>query len=741
MAARKGGGKEKTAADAAEGDRLRRERRLPEAEAAYRTALETSPDSIPVLHGLAAVLRDQRRFGEALPFASRAVALAPRDPWRHVQLGNVLGGLNRLSEAAAAYRAALDLDHYLAGVPGALAGVAAAGGGTAIEAARMFGLAAAETPEDGRALLRTAEAWIAVGDQAEAATWLRRALARGQEVAPRLARALLACGRREGLDRLASLPVNELTLGEEISLLGFLPDLMPADRRPTAACQPAIIPLADKGLPRLRTVPRPANPALSVAATVVRLAPPGALPALTPWLRGAFGEGRPDQIAVDRRGPGQLPPNFWGLLDRPSGWRVVRLDDIPEEEPGRLAEAIGACSLVVSGGGLTADLAGAMGKGGLVAAAGSWTRLASGEASPLLPALRLLRPDPEGGWESAMSLLRGLLARQLPPPAATPLRRLPPEADTDIELADALHRMPFPARALAHPMTCRRLTLGFQNRTWRVELGGDAYALRMAKFPSARWSFYADERRNAGVAATGGVGAPLLYLDEADGTMLTAFVEGTPLDYKTFLDATRVARAGELYRRLHRLDRFDGTYEIFPMIDSARRKIASDHPLLPAEFADWSARIDEIRSRLAANAVPPCPSHNDPVPYNFIETAEGLTLIDWQCAAMGDPHWEVGAFCAQIALTPALERTFLKAYFGRADHPGAHRAVLYKPVCHFYWLCTALVKLSSEPEDQLALADRERSAQRLRDCLALPRTGRALAAVGNLRWPELNAEA
>ena len=49
----------------------------------------------------------------------------------------------------------------------------------------------------------------------------------------------------------------------------------------------------------------------------------------------------------------------------------------------------------------------------------------------------------------------------------------------------------------------------------------------------------------------------------------------------------------------------------------------------------------------------PCLIHGDPVPANFIQSKGKLTLIDWQCPAIGDPCEDLA-----IALSPAMNAVY-----------------------------------------------------------------------------------
>jgi len=66
----------------------------------------------------------------------------------------------------------------------------------------------------------------------------------------------------------------------------------------------------------------------------------------------------------------------------------------------------------------------------------------------------------------------------------------------------------------------------------------------------------------------------------------------------------------------------------------------------------------------------PCLIHSDAVPGNVIVGPQGVTLIDWQCPALGDPAEDLATFLSPAmqwlyrgrVLTPAESGSFLQAY-------------------------------------------------------------------------------
>jgi hypothetical protein len=298
---------------------------------------------------------------------------------------------------------------------------------------------------------------------------------------------------------------------------------------------------------------------------------------------------------------------------------------------------------------------------------------------------------------------------------ALPKLRLEGIADSPA-LADALRRVGLPE---ASEILCESLSGGAQNKLVKLTAGARRFALRLEKFPSSGWFFYAEECHNAGLAQRAGLSPELFYFDRADGTVLMDFLPGAMMEAKRFAAPDKAAAAGALYRTLHAVEGFRGSYDIFSMIAGDQAAAEKFCPPDLADFADLEAAYQRIRVLLLAPRGPPRATHNDPIPQNFIEHGDGLMLLDWQCGALSDPHWEIGAFSAQQSLPAVAEAAFFAAYFDADDQIGRARTRLMKPVCSFFWLGRALIR-GRRAADATWHEEAIGNAKRLRELLAEP---------------------
>ncbi len=92
------------------GNALRNQGKLDEAIACFRKAIELDPKSAIAHNNLGLALRDQGKLDEAIASFRKAIELDPKYAAAHNNLGRALRDQKKLDEAIAAYRKAIELD-------------------------------------------------------------------------------------------------------------------------------------------------------------------------------------------------------------------------------------------------------------------------------------------------------------------------------------------------------------------------------------------------------------------------------------------------------------------------------------------------------------------------------------------------------------------------------------------------------------------------------------------------------
>jgi len=252
-------------------------------------------------------------------------------------------------------------------------------------------------------------------------------------------------------------------------------------------------------------------------------------------------------------------------------------------------------------------------------------------------------------------------------------------------LADALARIPLLANI--DPATITRLA-GLTNINYLVNTDSERLVLRV---PGEGTGEYIDRRIEeiaARSAAAAGVNAEILFFDATDGLMVTRFVEGAAtMTPERFRDLGAVERAGRAFQRLHTTATpFSTDFQLFSMIDDFKRLLAEKGAALPDGYAAAEAQADATRRALDATVRPLVPSHCDPLCENFLDTGEGMVLIDYEYSGNNDPMWDLGDLSVEGLFGPEQDAALLHAYFG--GEPPAHevaRMVAYKAMCDLLW--------------------------------------------------------
>jgi 5'-nucleotidase len=205
------------------------------------------------------------------------------------------------------------------------------------------------------------------------------------------------------------------------------------------------------------------------------------------------------------------------------------------------------------------------------------------------------------------------------------------------------------------PYAVSRLQAGANNENFVVKAGDGRYVLRVASPTAARFNL--DRVRNvraheAAAAAAGG--APEIVASKLpEGHYLARFIDGPGLNNERVHHPGVVAAVGRALRTLHGARAIEGSFSSF--VDSRRYlAIAVEEGLrLPDELDALMLKVEQIERVFSELAVPDCVCHNDLVPQNFIETATGMQLVDFEFAGMGNPYFDLGNFAADAELNDA----------------------------------------------------------------------------------------
>jgi thiamine kinase-like enzyme len=199
--------------------------------------------------------------------------------------------------------------------------------------------------------------------------------------------------------------------------------------------------------------------------------------------------------------------------------------------------------------------------------------------------------------------------------------------------------------------------------TYRAQAGRHAFLLRIETrlHAAIRNPVQYDCLR---IAAAEGIAPPVRYVDAGAGVVIMDFLEQRPLSEYPGGAMALVGAAGELVRRLQATPAFP---ELRPFTDVVARLLGflRTSGLFAEGLLDAHAEGFE-RIRAAYTWLPSAlvSSHNDPNMHNVLFDGARIWLVDWEAACRNDRLVDVAILLENLAPTPELEETLVRAWLG-----------------------------------------------------------------------------
>ena len=276
------------------------------------------------------------------------------------------------------------------------------------------------------------------------------------------------------------------------------------------------------------------------------------------------------------------------------------------------------------------------------------------------------------------------------------------------------------------PATIEPLEGGITNRNYLVTLGDERVVLRIAGKDTGLLGI--DRRREAAaarVAARARVGPEVVAFVEPEGSLVTRFVEGTPIPPERMRTPEQIARAAAALRAIHRAETIPGRFDAHQVVEDYRQTAVAHGVELPADYP-WARDISE-RIRDVRGPQPLVPCHNDLLNANFIDDGERIRIVDWEYAGMGDLFFDLANFSINHEFEPEHDRELLGASFGEVRPSQADSLRLMRFLSDFREAMWGVVQQGISALDVDFVAYATEHFERLRRTAADPLFERALA--------------
>lgn len=260
----------------------------------------------------------------------------------------------------------------------------------------------------------------------------------------------------------------------------------------------------------------------------------------------------------------------------------------------------------------------------------------------------------------------------------------------DAELEETLEMVP----ELAGRVTgISDLEGGLTNRNVKVETDEDAYVVRMWSDDGALLSIDRDNEHSSSLrAAAVGVGARVVaYLPDRN-SLVIEFIEGRTLNAEDLRGGFPLDRVADSVRRLHTAEAFDADFDMFEIQRGYLDLVTERGFRLPDGYREHAADVARIREAFAVRPEAKVPCNNDLLAENFIDTGDGLRLIDYEYSGNNEPSFELGNIWSESNLSLDQLEELVTAYYGGPDPARTARARLWGLMSKYGWTLWASIQ-------------------------------------------------
>jgi thiamine kinase len=215
---------------------------------------------------------------------------------------------------------------------------------------------------------------------------------------------------------------------------------------------------------------------------------------------------------------------------------------------------------------------------------------------------------------------------------------------------------------------------GPTNESWAVERGGERFVLRLDKPEAARLGLdRASEKDVCEALADAGLAPRPVHFDAEAGVYLRPYLPGRSWTPRDLGQKENLERLALLLRRLHALPAVGRAFKPLKAAGRYARQIGTVDAAKLFEEAALAHTLIEPHT--------PVLCHNDLFCENIIE-GDGLTLIDWEYAGLGDPYFDLAIVVQHHGLESGLAGHLLRAYL--QGEPDREERVRLAKQCRFY---------------------------------------------------------
>ena len=227
------------------------------------------------------------------------------------------------------------------------------------------------------------------------------------------------------------------------------------------------------------------------------------------------------------------------------------------------------------------------------------------------------------------------------------------------------------------------LKAGMTNRSFLFNCAGQKYIFRIPGEGTDKLINRREEYEVYQQIKDRGICDEVIYMNPENGYKITKFIEGSR-NCDAYYEAD-VRSCMRFLKEFHQLRLTVGhEFNLFNQIEYYEG-LRGEH----SDYYDYTTvknHVLELKSFIEGLDKDYCLTHIDAVPDNFILTGNDIHLIDWEYAAMQDPHVDIAMFAIYSLYDKQQTDSLIDIYFeGKCDINTRAKIYAYVAVCGLLW--------------------------------------------------------